>query len=266
MWIIGERINSTRKKVAEALAEKRVEYFHQETISQVEAGADFVDVNAGGAGETGAALMRWLVKTVQEKADRPLCIDSSDPSIVQAGLEEHGPSKPMINSTTADEATLQRVMGLYKIRPFYLIALAMDAERIPSSPEERLVKVDKIVAAASTVGIPLEDIFVDPLVQPVSYEAHAALTTLKTLALFKAKYPKIRSVAGVSNVSFGLPGRALLNRTMLAMMIGTGLDAAIVDPLNTAILSEIRAVETLLGQDEMCLNYIQLFREGRIAP
>ena len=255
--IIGEKINPTgRKKMAEALQAGNLDYVRNLAVEQVKTGADVLDVNVGVAGMDDVALMREIVKLVASCVDVPLCLDSPNPKALEAGLAVV-PGKPLVNSVSGEESRLTTILPLVKERGAAVIGLVMDDDGIPATPEGRLKVAEKIVERAARMGIPVEDIVIDPLVMAVGSDSQAGRVTLRTIELVREKLG-VNINLGASNVSFGLPDRLTVNMAFLALAMGAGATCAITDPMKLASL--IRAADLLLGRDEYGMRYIRYFR------
>jgi 5-methyltetrahydrofolate--homocysteine methyltransferase len=264
MLIVGERINSTRKYIREAVRARNAEFIAKEATSQVEAGAGYVDVNAGTSVAHEVDDMKWLVETVQSAVDAPLCIDSANPNAIKAALALV--KRPaIINSITGEKARIDAILPLVLESGSSVVALVMDDAGLPEDVEGRLSAAEKLIPALEKAGVARERIFVDPLVRPVSTDIKQGLAVLETVRTVNANWPGIHTICGLSNVSFGLPARNALNSTFLALMIQAGLDSAIIDPTEPRMTAAIAAAEALLGRDEYCMNYITAHRAGRIV-
>jgi len=267
MLIIGECINASNRTVAEAIARRDREFIEVMTKAQVEAGADFIDVNVGaGQGTQGqeAEGMEWLVKTVQAVTDKPLTIDSDVPGIIEAALRIYRGETVMINSVTAEPERLESIGPLAAKRKALLVALAMGSEGIPDTVERRLEACEKILTRLTGMGMAAEQIYFDPLVLPISVDSRQGLVTLKTIEQIKIHYPAAKTVMGLSNISFGLPSRKSVNCAFLLMAAYAGLDAAILDPRNEKTMSLVRISDMLIGKDALCKGYIKAYRQGKI--
>lgn len=258
MIIVGELINSTRKEVAEMLERRDAGYVRNLARKQAEAGARFVDVNAGIFLDREVELIEWLVTTIQEVLDVSICLDSPNPLAIEAGLRVHR-GKAMVNSITGEESRFGEIAPLISKYDASVVALCMNDNGIPEKSEERLAAADDLIQRLKQIGVRQEKIFLDPLVQPISVNSSYGLETLKTIRIIKQKYPEAHTICGLSNVSFGLPNRQLLNRAFLVMAIANGLDGAILNPLNEELAALLQASETLSGQDEYCLEYLKKF-------
>jgi len=265
MLIVGERLNSTAKSVAAAIAARDVEFVRRQAQAQVEAGADYLDLNAAAGVEREVEDLVWLVNTVQECVQVPLCIDSPNPQALAAGLEACR-QPAMVNSTTAERERAATVIPLAARYHAKLVALTMDDAGMPSTGRDRLALAQRLVAMAGEAGIPVGDVYIDPLVRPVASEPGQGQALLEGMALIRAALPEVHMTCGLSNISYGLPARKLLNRTFLAMAIANGLDAAILDPTDRMLMATMYAAEALLGRDEYCMNYLTAHRAGRLEP
>ena len=268
MIVIGERINASNKSVGEAIIKRDSIYITSLAQAQTEAGADYIDINAG----TGqyeykqeVAAMRWLVTTVQAATGKPLAIDSEHPEVIEAALQEYRGEEMVINSVTAEPEKLAAIGPLVAEHGARLVALAMGSNGVPNNVEKRLDACEAIVTHLTRMGVKMEQIFFDPLVIPVSVDSSQGLVTLKTIEAIKSRYPDARTVVGLSNISYGLPNRKLVNRSFLLMAAHAGLDAAILDPLDTKIMSLVKVADMLTGKDALCRTYIRAHRKGTIV-
>ena len=256
--IIGEKINPTgRKKMAEALQSGNWDYVRNLAIDQVKTGADVLDVNVGVAGLDDVALMPEIVKLVAGCVDVPLCLDSPNPKALEAGLAV-AVGKPLVNSVSGEESRLTNILPLVKEHAAAVIGLVMDDEGIPATPEGRLKVAEKILERAARLGIPAEDVVIDPLVMAVGSDSLAGRVTLRTVELVREKLGANINL-GASNVSFGLPDRPTVNMAFLALAMGAGATCAITDPLKMA--GFIRAADLLLGRDDYGMRYIRYYRQ-----
>jgi len=263
MIIIGEKINASRNSVKPMIEERNREDLLDLAIRQAEAGASFIDVNVGtgtGSKANEIAAMEWAVGSLAAEIEKPLCIDSADPEVLEAGLRMVPRGTAIINSTKAEEAILGQIVALAAKYEAQLIGLAMDDSGIQGDVDGRLRACEKIAHACDRDGVPLERVLFDPLVLPVSTDIGQGLVTLDTISKIKIRFPGAKTVAGLSNVSFGLPARAQLNSAFMILSINAGLDAAIADPLNEGLMSAVKAAEVLLGRDRHCRRYIRAFR------
>lgn len=258
--IIGERINPTGKKaLARALLNGDLEVLRQEAIRQVEAGAEILEVNVGAAGVDEVAVLPAAVKIVAEVSDLPLSIDSSNPDALAAALEVYE-GKALVNSVTGEEHSLEKVLPLIKKYNAAVIGLCMDDNGIPEDVEGRVKIAAQIIARATQMGIPQEDIIIDCLAMTVSSNSQAAVTTLATLAAVRDQLGN-NTVLGASNVSFGLPERKCIHLAFFPMAVQEGLSAIIADPTVQPVRRLMRAADLLMGYDEWATNYLKDYRD-----
>ena len=266
MIIIGEKINGTRKSVARAIAERDEIFIQQLATGQAAAGATYLDVNAGTVPEKEPEDMTWLVQCVQSAVDIPLCLDSANPAALHAGLKSVT-HKPLINSLSGEKARVDGVLPLALEYQTGLIILALDdASGIPATSEGRMAIIDRLVDMALAGGLGQDQLFIDPLVTAISTGIDNAKITFDTIVQTREKYPQAHITSGLSNISFGMPLRPLLNRTFLAMCIQAGMDSAIADPNDRELMGTAMAAETLMGLDRYCLSFNKAFRAGSIGP
>ena len=267
MLVIGERINASNRSVGEAIARRDSEFVANLARAQAEAGANFIDVNAGagkGSGYSETAAIEWLVEVVQTATDKPLVIDSESPDVIEAGIRKYRGEKLMINSVTAEKSRLEAIGSLAARHQAWLVALAMGEEGIPDTAEKRLAACEMIMSHLTQLGMSAEQVFFDPLVLPVSVDSSQGLVTLKTIEQIKSRYPAARTVMGLSNISYGLPERKLINRSFLLMAAYAGLDAAILDPLDARMMSVIKVADMLTTKDTS-RGYLRAHRKGAIV-
>ncbi|MEA2109307.1 MAG: dihydropteroate synthase [Pseudomonadota bacterium] len=263
MIIIGEKINATLSAVKSIILNRETEKLISLAKEQAAAGADFIDVNVGtgvGSLEDEIKSIQWAIENIQEQVDTPICIDSADPKVMVAGLETLDNKTAMINSAKAEKSNLEKVLPLAAEHDSFLIALAMDEDGIPKTVEGRLKCCGTILNACEKHGVSIENVYIDPLVMPVSTDINSGMVTLKTLAAIKEQFPGTRTVTGLSNVSYGLPERHRVNIAFLLMCLSAGLDAAIVDPLDEELMAAVKTGEALVGKDRHCRRYMRAFR------
>lgn len=257
--IIGERINPTGKEdMAKALKEKDFYYIVDEAIEQREAGADILDVNVCISDIDEKETMVQAIREIQSMVNIPLQIDSTDPEVIEAAVRICN-GKPIINSVSGTKASMEAIFPIAKKYGTCLIALTLDEKGIPASAEERFEIAANIVDEAEKWGISRENIIIDCLVLTASNNQREAMETLKAIELVK-KELKTPTILGISNVSYGLPNRSLLNRTYLAMALAMGLDAAILNPLDRNIIETLHAFKVLSGSERDIKEYIKLYR------
>ncbi|MCD6218984.1 methyltetrahydrofolate cobalamin methyltransferase [Candidatus Calescamantes bacterium] len=264
MVIIGEKINSSRKKVEEALKKRDSSYLISLAQKQKEAGADFIDVNCGTLFSEEKECMEWLVKTIQETMEVSLCIDSPSPEVLETGFQLHK-GKAFLNSITGEKERVEKILPVIKKFHPFIIVLCMDEKGAPAEAQGRVEIARKVTEILTSHGVKEEDIFFDPIIRPISTESDAGRIALETISKIKEEIPGVKTVCGLSNVSYGLPLRPLLNATFLAMAMGKGLDGAILDPTEPRIQDVLCAGGALRGEDTYCLNYISAFRDGKLG-
>ena len=266
MLIIGERINSTRKPISEAIKARNAAFILKEAAEQRAAGADYIDVNCAVTAGDELQDIDWVISVIQSgMADVSLCIDSPDHLAIKMALKVHaGSGRLLINSITADDARLDAIVPLAIEHDASVVALTMTELGMPSTAEERCEIASSIIGKVRAKGLDPKRIFFDPLIRPISTEPDQAREFLRALPLIRA-LDGAKTICGLSNVSFGLPRRSLINANFLSMAIQQGLDAAILDPLDRNIISAIRASCALVGKDEYCGEYIRAFREGKLV-
>lgn len=266
MLIIGEKINSSRKNIQEMVGGKNKEFIQELARKQVEGGAQMLDLNIGTIRKNESENMKWLVKIVQEAVDVPLCIDSPNPEAIKQGLAVYdwNKGKALINSVTAERERLELILPLVKKYQCSVVALTMDEQGIPPDSKKRFKIAEELIKRLTGEGFLAEDIYIDPLTLPVSANIHDSNIALETLRRIKDSYPEVKTIIGLSNVSYGLPERSLINQAFIVLAMACGLEAAILDSTDQKIMSLIKATELLLGKDEFCKQYLQAFREGRI--
>ncbi len=255
--MIGEKINPTgRKKLAAALSEGNLDVARQLAESQVAWGADVLDINVGVPGLDEVAVVRKLLEMLAPIVDVPFCLDSANPLVLAAGLAAV-PGKPLVNSVSGEEKKLETVLPLVKDRGAAVIGLTMDDNGIPKTPEERLAVAEKIIERAAKMGIPAEDIIIDPLVLTVGSDSKAAMVTLQTVELLRKEFG-VNINLGASNVSFGLPDRPTINQAFLTLAIQLGATCSITDP--SKLGATVKAADMLLGRDDNSIHYLKYFR------
>lgn len=266
MKIIGEKINGTRKLVGKAIAERNGNFIQNLAKKQVDAGAHWLDVNAGTSPDREPDDLVWLVKLIQEVVEVPLCLDSANPQALRAAIKEVR-QPPLINSISGEPERLENILPIAAEFNCPVITLCIDQRGIPATTEGRLDVLEKVITETRKMGISDEKLFIDPLVMTIGTNINAGNIFLNTLQSIRELYPQSHLTCGLSNISFGLPVRSLINRTFLVLAIHAGLDTAILDPNDRELIAAIYTAELLLGRDRHCLNYTRAFRAGKLeAP
>jgi 5-methyltetrahydrofolate--homocysteine methyltransferase len=262
--IIGERINPTgRKKVLAALQAGDFDVVRRDAVDQVEAGAAVLDVNAGVPGADEPVLLVQALRAVMEVVDTPLCIDTANPKALAAALAAY-PGKALVNSVNGEEKRLAAVLPLVKEHNAAVIGLCLDDDGIPDTPEKRLAVAAKIIERAGKLGIPAENVVIDPLTLTLGSDHLAGRMVLDTVALVVKEFG-VNMTIGASNVSFGLPDRTLLNAAFIAMAIHAGVTCPITNPLATEVNTAVLAADLAMGRDEYSARWIKAFRRRQKA-
>lgn len=262
--IIGERINPTgKKKFKQALLDQDMDYVLAEAQKQIDAGAHILDVNVGLPGIDEAQVMIDAVKALQSTYTIPLQIDSSEPAVLERALRYYN-GKALVNSVNGKKAVMEEVFPIVKKYGGVLVALALDEEGIAPTAEGRLAVAQKIVTTAESYGIAKKDIIIDSLVMTVSSQQKEALETIRAIPLIKQTL-NVHTVLGVSNISFGLPERELVNSVFFGAALNAGLDACIINPLSDQMMAVYRSYRALKGYDENCLEYIDFYSKHPFA-
>jgi 5-methyltetrahydrofolate--homocysteine methyltransferase len=257
--IIGERINPTGRKVLAAeMKEGRMDRVRADAQAQTAAGAHMLDVNAGIPQLDEVALLVAAIKAVCEVSDAPICIDSSIIEALEAGLAAYE-GKALVNSVTAEEERMERILPLVKKHGAAVIGMANDETGISMVPEERLALARRIIERAADYGIPQEDVIIDPIAMTVAADPTCGLITLETMRLIRDRLGN-NMTCGASNVSFGLPDRATVNAAFLPLAMHAGLTCAITNPLVPEVRRAVLAGDLLLGHDEYAMRWIASFR------
>jgi 5-methyltetrahydrofolate--homocysteine methyltransferase len=257
--IIGERINPTGRKVLAAeMKDGKMDRVRADAIAQAAAGAHMLDVNAGIPALDEAALLVAAIKAVAEATDVPICIDSSVIEALEAGLSAYQ-GKALVNSVTAEEERMERILPLVKKHGAAVIGMANDETGISMVPEERLALARRIIERAADHGIPQEDVIIDPIAMTVAADPTCGLITLETMRLIRDNLGN-NMTCGASNVSFGLPDRATVNAAFLPLAMHAGLTCAITNPLVPEVRRAVLAGDLLLGHDEYAMRWIASFR------
>lgn len=263
--MIGERINPTaRKKLAQGLRDGDLAMIEKEAELQVEAGAHVLDVNVGTHGIDEVQVMADVVTLLQQSTSIPLCLDSTNPKVLEQGLKQYQ-GKALINSVNGEKASLENILPLAKRYGAAVVGLTLDETGIPSKAEGRLEIARRIVAACEQYGIKRQDIYLDSLVFTVGTDINGPRETLRTMKLIRQELPGVNLLLGVSNVSHGLPNRPKINSAFLAMAIGNGLDLSIINPLDEMMKNAWQSAALLAGRDANAENYLMLNSEQAAA-
>jgi len=263
MLIVGERINTSRKAVNEAVEKRDAAYIIADVQKQVQAGADYIDVNAGSRIGSELEDLIWLVEVIEPVVNVPLALDSPDAQVLGKMIRKVK-QRPMINSTTAEASRLEAMKVVVQERDCDIVALCLDEQGLPKSVDMVLANASRLIDGLMGVGVPLGSIHLDPMIQPIGVDQKNGLLALDTIRRLHQEFPGVQTICGLSNVSFGLPNRFLLNRTFLVLCLGSGLRGALVDPLDQKMMTNIMVAETLLGRDDFCMKYLKANRAGKL--
>lgn len=263
MFIIGELINGMYKKVGEAIVKKDKKTIQDLALAQAYAGADALDLNCGPVSRDQVSDMAWLIETVQEVSNKTLSIDSSKPSVIAQAIKA-AKNNVIINSTTADVEKLGMLVPLAKENNCGLIALAMDKKGVPQTKDQRLELAAVILGFCQENNFPANQLYLDPVVMPVDCAQAQLKEILEAMREFKfLSDPAPNTVVGLSNISQGMEDRSLVNRTFLIMAQEAGLDAAIVDPLDTKLMDGMITAELILNKQIYCKAYLDAYRKSK---
>ncbi|MBN2851142.1 MAG: methyltetrahydrofolate cobalamin methyltransferase [Clostridia bacterium] len=265
MIIIGEKINSTLKSVRPAIEKYDAAAIQSLAKRQSEAGASYIDLNAGMFYQDEPDRLEWLVKTVQEVVSTPLAIDSPNPKALLRGLQANKNGKPIINSITDEKERFDAVLPLILEYNTSVIALCMDDTGMPETEADRMKIAESLISKLTKSGVKLDDIYIDPLIRPIGTGSHYGRVAIETMRMVKKEYPDVHITCGLSNISFGIPLRKIMNQAFLVAATAAGMDGAILDPLDKKLMTFLYAAEALIGRDDYCMNYLTQFREGNLV-
>ena len=262
MLIIGELINTSRKAIREAVEKKDGQYIQQIAKAQEEAGSTYIDVNCGTFMETEVETMEWLVENVLQVTTLPLCIDSPNPLALEAGLKKAINGKSMINSITDETPRWNAILPLVKEYNTKIVALCIDDGGMPKTNEDRIRIADTIINKLTAEGVNIDDIYIDPLIKPISAGEQNGIEVLQAIQHIMESHPGVHTTCGLSNISYALPARKVLNRLFMVQTMARGMDSYIMDPTNKEMRAALLASQTLLGQDRFSRKFIKGFRQG----
>jgi cobalamin-dependent methionine synthase I len=263
MLIIGELINSTRKQVRKAIEEKDAPFIQDLAKKQAAAGANWIDVNTGAFPTDEVEKLLWLISVIRQVTDAPLSVDSPRPSAVEAGLEKAG-KEPFLNSISAESDRYKTLIPFVKKYNTRVVALSLDDGGMTDDMSKVWAVADGLIKRLEDDGVPPDYIFVDPLIRPVSTNGEYGMGALQVVEKITTMHPLVHKTCGLSNISYGLPKRKLVNQVFVAMAIAKGMDSAIIDPLDPRMMATIYTAEALSGKDQFCMGYITAEREGKL--
>lgn len=247
----------------EAVERRDAAFIQTDVRAQVEAGAHLIDVNAGSRSGSELQDLFWLVEVIEEAVSVRLSLDSSDPRCLEKVVKKVR-ELPMVNSTTAEKARFEQMVPVIQQRECDVVALCLDERGIPKNVGQVLENAGKVVGDLERLGVRRERIYLDPLIQAVSTNTEAGLMALEAIGEIHQKLSGVKTICGLSNISFSLPKRSLVNRTFLSLAMRVGLSAVLIDPLDKKLMSVFKATALVIGRDRYCRDYIRAFREGKL--
>jgi 5-methyltetrahydrofolate--homocysteine methyltransferase len=262
MIIIGELINASRKAIKTAIEAEDTAAIEKVAADQKAAGADYIDVNAGIFVDREVEHLTWLVKLVQAATDMPCSLDSPDPKAIEAGLAVHQ-GNAFINSISLEKERYDALLPVIAGTDCKVVALCMSDAGMPETVDDRLKVADELINGLVKNNVKIENIFVDPLVQPVGTNPAFGMAFLDAITRITSRFEGVHTMCGLSNISYGLPERKFLNQTFMVMAIAKGLDGAIINPLDQRMMANIIAAEALAGRDHFCMKYLTAYRQKR---
>ncbi|MBM3133375.1 MAG: methyltetrahydrofolate cobalamin methyltransferase [Chloroflexi bacterium] len=266
MLIVGESLNATIPSVKQAVIDHDAEKIAALARRQTECGAHMLDLNAAVPGQNEPEDLAWMVRTVQSATDLPLVLDSSSPEAIQAALKVYKGEKPILSSVTGEMTDgHKRLLALAVEHNCGLVGMCMDHSGISTNADTRVAVAERLFGLANAAGLRPENLYIDPLVMAIATDFESGTTFLKVLRLIKERLPGVRTISGLSNISFGMPQRRLLNQTFLAMQAAFGMDAFLVDVRDQKLMSTLLAAQALIGQDEWGMEYLKAYRAGKLG-
>ncbi len=261
MFIIGELINGMYPNIASAISRRDKKVVQKCALEQIACGADAIDINCGPDSKDPLIDLPWLVETIQEATDKPLCLDSSKPRVIEEGLKASR-NKTIINSTTADKEKLDILVFLAKQYKSKLIGITISQKGIPQNKDQRVELAAVIVAYCQDNGFPVEDLYLDPIVLPINVAQEQISDILKSIYEFKIlSEPSPKTVLGLSNISQGIQAHSLINRTFLTMAVACGLDSAILNPKDNELMNSLITAELIFNKNIYCDSYLKAYRK-----
>ena len=266
MIIIGEKINGSIPAVADAIARRDAEFIRERARMQEAAGATFIDCCASVPEEREVETLKWMIDCIQEASDLPICVDSPSARVLAEAWKFC--KRPGVFNSVSGEGDKMDVIFpiLAENKGWQVIALCSDDTGIPKNAADRLRVFDRIMEKAKAFGIAPGRIHIDPLVEMLCTSENGIETNVEVISTVRKRYPDIHITAAVSNISFNLPVRKMINLGFTVLAMNAGLDSAILDPTNRDMMGVIFATEALLGLDEYCMEYIGAYREGLFGP
>ncbi len=265
MIIIGEKINGSIPSVAKAIAERDSEFIKDRARKQAEAGATYIDCCASVEEDVEVETLKWMIDCIQEVTDLPISVDSPSADVL-AQVFTYCKKPGLINSVSMEGDKVDKLFPLIADTKWEVICLLSDDTGIPKCAADRLKVFDNLMAKAKEYGIKPDRMHIDPLIEMLCTSEDGIAMIEEVITTIREQYPTIHITAAVSNISFNLPVRKLVNLGFTVLAMKAGLDSAILDPTNRDLLGVIYATEALLGLDDYCMEYISAYREGLIGP
>jgi 5-methyltetrahydrofolate--homocysteine methyltransferase len=265
MIIIGEKINGAIPSASKAIETRNEQVIRELVRKQVEAGATYIDVCAGRAPENEKEEMLWLIGVIESETDTPLCIDSPNPGLL-AELIPMIKNKGIANSISGEGDKCDVLLPVIKEYGWDVIALTCDDTGIPEKADKKTEIAFRLIEKCAEYDIPPERIYIDPLVLALAAVNDSMVNFMQAITDIKSRYPTVKITSGLSNISYGMPYRKVVNQLFLALAMSVGMDSAIVDPTNRDMIATILATEALLNQDKYCRRYNKAYRAGKIGP
>lgn len=268
MIIVGELINASRKSVKVAIESKDQATIQKLARDQAEAGANYIDINAGVFVKEEIEHLKWVMRNVLEIVKVPCSIDSPNPKAIEVALifhQEKSVLTPMINSISLEKKRWEHLLPVVSGTDFKIVALCTSDDGMPETADQRLIIADKLINGLVRNNIKIENIYVDPLVQSIGTNPVYGREFLTAVEQIMTRFTGVHIMCGLSNISFSLPERKLLNQTFMAMAMAKGMDGAILDPLDKKMMANITAAEALAGNDEYCGKFLVAYRKGKLS-
>jgi cobalamin-dependent methionine synthase I len=262
MLIIGDRIDATRRYIAQAVLTENRAFIQSEALDQTVSGADYINLNAAIFGKDEEKRLRWMIGAVQEVTDVPLCIDSPSPEVIEKALS-FVKKKPMINAITLERGRIDPLIRLVIDHGAKVIASCQAEHCSAETTEEKVEIAARLIRMITDAGVKPDDLYIDPLPYSLSTNPKAARATLGAIEQIMVRFSGVHTTCCLSTVSYGLPARNLLHRTFLAAAMERGLDSAIIDPTDSKLYAVVVAGRLICGREESSLDFIRAFREGR---
>lgn len=265
MIVIGEKINGSIPKTGAAIAERNEEYIRELARNQTEAGAAYLDCCAS-VNEGELETVKWLIDIIKQESDLPICIDSPNPQVCVDAIPFCDGRVGIINSVSGEGNKIDVVFPVIADTDWGCIALLSDDTGIPKTSDDRIKVFHNIMERAKEFGIAPERLYIDPLVETLGANPESMITFNECCKTIKDEYPDIHITSGLSNISFGLPVRKMINMPFLVLAMSAGMDSAIMDPTNRDMNGVLHGAAALLGDDEYCLEYIEAYRDNLFGP